>query len=104
MLAELQLSICNFGGNMDFFGFGRGKAHKGSAAKDAGVDMHVWTHIETQSTNDPSGTMMTSETPQAASTRPGGWVHGLTPTDENRLTGGNARAIVCELVFRGDSR
>ena len=50
------------------------------------------------------GTVITNETPPAAAVPAGGWVHGLTPPDRARLTGGNAQAIVRELAFRGDTR
>ncbi len=53
---------------------------------------------------DAYGTSLTSETPQPASVPAGGWVHGLMPPDRQRLTGGNAQAIVRELAFRGDTR
>ncbi len=76
-----------------------------AAAADADVDLHVWTHFRTQpQTQDAPGRVITDETPQPASVPAGGWVHGLMPGDRDRLTGGNARAIVRELAFRGDTR
>jgi hypothetical protein len=89
---------------MAFFGALR-RLKTPAAAADPGVDSRVWTHVRTQPTmQDASGTSLTSETPQPATVPAGGWVHGLMPPARQRLTGGNAQAIVRELAFRGDTR